>query len=98
VKVRDPQAKETYLEIARTWRELAEKAEQRMALVAKRRQGQPNFLRRVRENENRLSRCQGGGTVEPLRGKRKPMRGMSGLWDEGKYAVRIIGVEAIEQK
>jgi hypothetical protein len=30
-KVRDPQARETYLEIARTWRELAKQAERRMA-------------------------------------------------------------------
>jgi hypothetical protein len=29
-KVRDPQARETYLEIARTWRELAKQAERRM--------------------------------------------------------------------
>jgi hypothetical protein len=30
-KVRDPQAKQTYLEIACAWRELAKQAERRMA-------------------------------------------------------------------
>jgi hypothetical protein len=29
-QVRDPQAREAYLEIARTWRELAKQAERRM--------------------------------------------------------------------